>query len=38
MLTAIKSLLRYRRDRQEMLNMRAMLVQIQKLLFPKKTK
>jgi hypothetical protein len=35
MLTAIKSLLRDRRDRQELLNMRAMLVQIDGLLFPK---
>ena len=34
MLTAIKGLLRDRRDRREMLNMRTMLVELQKLLFP----
>src|SRR6476620_3097322 len=35
MLTAIKGLLRNRRDRQELLNLRVMMVQIQSLLFPK---
>jgi hypothetical protein len=34
MLSAIKSLLRDRRDRQELLNLRAMMVGIQRLIFP----
>ena len=38
MLTAIKNFLRNRRDRQEMLNMRATMMDIQQLLFPEDEK